>query len=302
MGRIAFVFSGQGDQYPGMGKDLYEKYEVAKRVFDECEAVRPGTIAQCFYGTEEELRLTINTQPCMFAMELAAAKVIEEMGIKPAALAGFSLGEVAALTVSGAVDLKTGFELVCKRAEFMQKASEEHEMTMAAVIKLSTEQIESLCNEFSNVYPVNFNCPGQITVSGVAEQMPKFYVRVKESGGRAIPLKVKCGFHSPFMKEAAEKFSMVLENSKIDPCKIPVYANLTANMYEYNAVELLSRQICSPVKWEQSIRNMIDNGVDTFVEIGPGKTLCNMIKKIDSSVKFYSVAELVDSLTEVEVC
>ena len=196
MGKIAFVFSGQGDQFPGMGKDLYEKYPVAKKIFDLCDDIRPGTSSQCFHGTEEELKETKNTQPCLFAMELAAATVLIEKGIAPDVVAGFSLGEVVAATVSGAFDSETGFRLVCKRGELMQSEAERFDTSMAAVVKLTPERVQEVCNKYSEVYPVNFNCPGQITVSGISSQMTNFFADVKAAGGRAIPLKVKGAFHS----------------------------------------------------------------------------------------------------------
>ena len=164
MGKIAFVFSGQGDQYPGMGKELAEKYPPAASVYEMCDSVRPGTSAQCFYGTEEELKETKNTQPCLFAVELAAASVLMEKGIKPDAAAGFSLGEVVAATVAGVFDNETGFRLVCRRGELMQREAEKFDTSMAAVVRLTREQLEELCGKYSNIYPVNFNCPGQITV------------------------------------------------------------------------------------------------------------------------------------------
>ena len=167
MGKIAFVFSGQGDQFPGMGKDLYEKYSVAKKIYDLCDEIRPNTSAQCFNGTEDELKETKNTQPCLFAMELAAASVLIEKGVAPDAVAGFSLGEVVAATVSGAFDNETGFRLVCKRGELMQREAEKFDTSMAAVVKLTPEQVQEVCGKYSDVYPVNFNCPGQITVSGL---------------------------------------------------------------------------------------------------------------------------------------
>lgn len=291
MGKIAFVFSGQGDQFPGMGKDLYEKYPVAKKVFDLCEANRPGTIKQCFEGTDEELKETKNTQACLFAMELAAANVLIEDGIIPNAVAGFSLGEVVAATVSGVFDHETGFKLVCKRGELMQREAEKQETSMVAVVKLNPEVVEELCDEFSFVYPVNYNCPGQISVSGLSEQITDFSAKVKTVGGRALPLKVKGAFHSPFMNEAAMDFEKELKSSKIHKPVIALYSNKTAMPYGENIVETLSSQICSPVKWENTINNMIADGVDTFIEIGPGKTLTNMIKKINAEVKACTVYE-----------
>ena len=299
MGKIAFVFSGQGDQYPGMGKDLYEKYPVAQKIYDLCDGIRPDTSAQCFNGTEDELKETKNTQPCLFAMELAAASVLMEKGIVPDAVAGFSLGEVVAATVSGTFGNETGFRLVCKRGELMQREAEKFDTSMAAVVKLTPEQVQSVCDKYANVYPVNFNCPGQITVSGLSSQMADFFADVKAAGGRAIPLKVKGAFHSPFMNEAANAFAEELANVEIKERTVPLYSNMTAEPYTKDVVELLSKQICNPVQWEKIIRNMIADGVDTFIEIGPGKTLTNMIKKISADVKAVNITEY---LAEVEVC
>ncbi len=302
MGRIAFVFSGQGDQHPGMGKDLLEEYPCAAEVFGMCDAFRPGTSAQCFNGTEEELKETSNTQPCLFAVELAMASVLRAKGIHPTAAAGFSLGEVVACKFAGKVGCDTGFMLVCRRGELMQRAAEKLDTSMAAVVKLSEESVYTLCSQFEGVYPVNFNCPGQITVAGLSDLMPAFTAAVKAAGGRAIPLKVKGGFHSPFMKEASEGFSEVLETVSFGKGNIEVYSNLTAEPYTDDAKGLLSAQICNPVRWEKSIRNMIDSGVDTFIEIGPGKTLTNMIGKIDANVKAYSASEMSVVLSEVKPC
>lgn len=299
MGKIAFVFSGQGDQFPGMGKDFYEKYPIAAKVYDMCENQRAGTLVQCFEGSEDELKETKNTQPCLFAMELAASSVLLEKGITPSAVAGFSLGEVVAATVSGIFDNETGFRLVCKRGELMQREAERFDTSMAAVIKMTPEQVREICEKYSDVYPVNFNCPGQITVSGLSSQMAEFFADVKTAGGRAIPLKVKGAFHSPFMKEAANAFAKELAQAEIKEKTVTLYSNMTAEPYTDDVVGMLSKQIESPVLWEKIIRNMIDDGIDTFIEIGPGKTLTNMIKKINLDVKAVSVSEY---LAEVEAC
>lgn len=297
MGKIAFVFSGQGDQYPGMGKDLVSKYSAAASIFDMCDTIRPGTSKQCFEGTEEELKETKNTQPCLFAMELAAAEVLFNKGVKPDALAGFSLGEVTAATAAGVFDNETGFKLVIKRGELMQKEAEKFDTSMAAVVKLTPEQVQEVCKGYSDVYPVNFNCPGQITVSGLASQMADFSADVKKAGGRALPLKLKGAFHSPFMEEAAKAFGEELAKADIKKNDITLYSDLTSEPYTDDVVGLLSKQICSPVLWEKIVRNMIADGVDTFIEIGPGRTLTNMIKKIDAGVKAQTVTEY---LAEVE--
>ena len=302
MGGVSFLFSGQGDQFPGMGQNLYETYPAAREAFDLCESLRPGTLEQCFRGTAEELKETRNTQPCLFAMELAAAAVLEEKGIVPEAVAGFSLGEVTAAAFTGIVDRETGFRLVCKRGALMQAAAEQFDTSMAAVVKLTPETVQALCSRYSQVYPVNFNCPGQITVSGLAEQMTAFAADVKAAGGRAIPLKVGGAFHSPFMAQAAQAFADELANAAMSKGRMPLYSNVTARPYDDNPRDLLSRQIASPVLWERIIRNMADAGMDTFIEIGPGKTLTNMVKKILPQAKTYCVAEMETLLKEVAGC
>ena len=302
MGGVSFLFSGQGDQFPGMGQNLYETYPAAREAFDLCESLRPGTLEQCFRGTAEELKETRNTQPCLFAMELAAAAVLEEKGIVPEAAAGFSLGEVTAAAFTGIVDRETGFRLVCKRGALMQAAAEQFDTSMAAVVRLTPETVQELCSRYSQVYPVNFNCPGQITVSGLAEQMTSFAADVKAAGGRAIPLKVGGAFHSPFMAQAAQAFADELANAAMSKGRMPLYSNVTARPYEEDPRTLLAKQIASPVLWERIIRNMADAGMDTFIEIGPGKTLTNMVKKILPQAKTYCVAEMETLLKEVAGC
>lgn len=299
MGKIAYVFSGQGDQYPGMGRELAEKYPAAANIFARCDKIRPGTSTQCFEGTKEELKETGNTQPCLFALELAAAEVLNAKNIKPDAVAGFSLGEVAAATYSGMFDIETGFSLVCRRGQLMQQEAEQFDTAMAAVVKLTQAEVEELCGRYSGIYPVNFNCPGQITVSGLSTQMDSFAQDVKAAGGRAILLNVRGAFHSPFMDRAALEFAKVLKATEIRERHTVLYSNLSGDVYTEDAVDLLSRQISAPVKWEEIIRKMIQRGTDTFVEIGPGKTLTNIIKKIDDNVKAVTVY---DYLAEVESC
>lgn len=294
MGKVAFVFSGQGDQYPGMGKNLFENYVPAAEVFRLCESLRPGTMEQCFRGTAEELQNTANTQPCLYAMELAAAAALAEKGVKADAAAGFSLGEVAAAAFTGLFDVSTGFRLVCHRGRLMQAAAEKHETSMAAVLKLTEAQVTALCEKYTEVYPVNFNCPGQISVSGAAEQMRQFSADVKAAGGRAVPLKVRGAFHSPFMQEASEAFGEILAQAQLGEARIPLYSNVTARPYSGDPAALLAKQIASPVRWEALIRNMIEDGFDTFVEMGPGRTLTNMIRKIDPAVKALTVTEYLE--------
>lgn len=292
MKKIAFVFAGQGAQYPGMGKTLYEASFAAKAVFDTCESIRPGTIAQCFEGTDEELKETVNTQPCMFAVELAAAEALREAGVTADFAAGFSLGEIAALAYSGAVSIEDGFRIVCERARLMQAAAETCDTSMAAVVKLPAEKVEELCAACDQVYPVNYNCPGQIACAGLASSMADFSAAVKAAGGRALPLKVKGGFHSPFMAEASSGFASVLAEFEIGEPKMPLYSNRTGLPYEAGRIrEGLAAQISSPVRWEDTVRHIIGEGADTFVEIGPGSTLSGLISKTDAGVKTYQAGD-----------
>ena len=305
MGKIAFVFAGQGAQYPGMGQELAQCSPAAAEIFAKLDALRPGTSAQCFGGTDEELKETKNTQPCMFAVELDAAAALEEGALRADMAAGFSLGEIGALTYTRAVDLETGFHLVCRPGELMQAAAEEQPTAMAAVLKLSNEEVEQVCAQFAQVYPVNYNCPGQVSVACAKEQLAPFSAAVKAAGGRALPLKVRGGFHSPFMATAAQGFAQVLEECQVGQPEMPLYSNRTGAVYEGDPKALLSQQIASPVRWETIVRNMIAAGADTFVELGPGKTLCGLIEKIDNTVKTYALstqADLETILKEVKGC
>lgn len=279
MGKIALVFAGQGAQYPGMGKSLYEVSAAARAVFDLAERRRPGTLAQCFAGTKEELTVTRNTQPCLYCVDLAAACALREAGVAPAALAGFSLGEIAALTFSGAVSPEDGFSIVCARGEAMQAAAEQTDAAMVAVVKLDNATVEGLCARFRRVYPVNYNCPGQLVVAGAREELEPFKAAVKEAGGKALPLAVGGGFHSPFMEGAAEAFAGVLARFAMKDPALPLYANATARPYEGDYRALLVRQMKSPVRWQGTVEAMLAAGIDTFIEVGPGKTLCGLIKK-----------------------
>lgn len=303
MDKIAFVFSGQGAQYSGMGKAFYTYSPAARRVFDMADNIRPGTLKQCFEGTPEELTVTENTQPCIYCVDLAAAAALREAGIDADMLAGFSLGEIAALAFSGAVTYEDGFKLVCRRAQHMQNASKAAPAAMAAVLKLSDDEVVALTKEFENVYAVNFNSPGQVVVSGEAGVLACFMARVKDAGGKAMPLKVSGGFHSPFMTAASDQFAAELDNFLISPPSVPLFSNVTAKPYEDDLKGLLARQIQSPVQWWRTVENMIELGAGTFVEVGPGKVLSGLVSRISDKVRIFNVEDdvsLQNTIAEVK--
>ena len=303
MKKIAFVFSGQGAQYSGMGKSLVESSPAARQVFDTADKIRPGTSMQCFEGTAEELSVTKNTQPCLYCVDLAAARALEEAGVHADFAAGFSLGEVAALTFAGVFSDEDGFSFVCRRAEAMQKAAEKNPGSMAAVLKLSNEQVEELCKSFSRVWPVNYNCPGQLVVAGEKGELESFCAKVSEAGGKAVPLAVSGGFHSPLMADAAEELKEVLETIPVQSPKLPVIANVTAEPYGEGVRELLTQQVKNPVRWQETVENLAAQGVDTFIECGPGKTLSGLIKKTVKDAKILRVEDaesLQDTLKAIQ--
>ena len=285
----ALVFSGQGAQYTGMGKDLYKNSPAAKAVFDMAESIRPGTIKQCFEGTKEELAVTINTQPCVFITDLAAAAAVAEKGVKIDCVAGFSLGEIAAIAFAGMLSYEDAFKLVCKRAELMDKAAKENPGAMAAIMKISPEQVEEICAGFEKAYPVNYNSPAQTVVAASQEEIDELCEKVKAVKGKAVKLAVSGAFHSPFMNGAADGLSEYLKDIELKEPNIPIYANATAQPYQDDYKMLISAQVNHPVKWQKSVENMIENGVNTFIEVGVGKTLTGLIKKINADVKAVNI-------------
>lgn len=289
MSKIAFVFSGQGAQAPGMGKELYDCSPAAKAVFDLADSIRPGTSQQCFEGTQEELNVTINSQPCLFACDLAAAKAAQERGIQPDCAAGFSLGEAAAVAFSGMLTEAEAFSMVCKRAELMNEAAQKNPGAMAAVMKLSPQQVETLCGPIENAWPVNYNSPKQTVVAASADTIDQVVEAASAQRGRAVKLAVSGAFHSPLMHSAADGLREYLASVSLREERLPVYANLTAGPYGEDKKETMAAQCENPVRWQKTIENMIANGVDTFIEVGVGKTLAGLIKKINPEVTVYQI-------------
>ncbi len=278
MASIVFMFAGQGAQYSGMGRELYESSPAARRIFERAEEIRPGTIDMCFNGPAEELNRTINTQPCLFTMDYACAQAAVEAGIQPDFCAGFSLGEVAAAGFVGIMDFDEAFRFVIRRGEEMQKCAEKLQGAMGAVLRLSAQQVEDICREFPDqAYPVNYNCPGQTVVACREDCFDAIAARVLEEKGRMMRLKVSGAFHTPWMGDASAALKEYLDGRKLKAPRLPIYANFNAQPYGEDAAELLAKQVCNPVRWQQAIENLRD--ADFFIELGAGKTLSGLVKK-----------------------
>lgn len=291
MGKLAIVFSGQGAQYPGMGKSLYESSAAAKKLYDEAEKFRPGTLELSFNGAAEELNKTKNTQPCLYLVDLCAALALREQGIEADGVAGFSLGEIAALAYAGAYTPEKGFEIVTNRGMFMQAAAEKCDTAMAAVLKLDSKTIEEICEQIDDLYPVNYNSPVQTVIAGSKEAVAAFKEKAKEYSARVIDLAVSAAFHSPYMNDAAAEFADYIRDIDIKAPEIPVYSNYDASPYGDDVYSTLSKQMNNSVRWKDTIEKMIADGYTDFIEAGAGKTLCGLIKKISTDVNIYSVED-----------
>ncbi len=304
MGKIAFLFAGQGSQAPGMGKELAENYPCADLVFDEAtEALGFDIKEMIFNGDKETLMITENTQPTIVTMSVAALRVLEKEGVKPDVVAGLSLGEYTAHVASGSLDFKDAVKLVRKRGKYMQEEVPVGKGAMAAILGLSADDVRKAANEASVVgicTGANFNCPGQIVVSGEKDAVAKCCDIAKGMGAkRAIMLDVSAPFHCELLTGAGEKLAREMENVAVSDMTVPVITNVTAEyIKDKDEIKpLLKKQVSSSVLWEDSIRRMIADGVDTFIEIGPGKALSGFMKKIDSSMRVFNVEDMA-SLTK----
>lgn len=292
----AFVFPGQGSQFVGMGKDLYENNTLAKKLFDQADEILGFKITDImFAGTDEQLKETKVTQPAVFLHSVISALCLGDE-FKPDMTAGHSLGEFSALVAAGALSFEDGLKLVAARANAMQKACEANPGTMAAIIALADDIIEKICKEISAdgnvVVPANYNCPGQLVISGNVEAINKACEAMKAAGAkRALPLKVGGAFHSPLMQPAKDELQAAIENTEFSTPKCPVYQNVDAKPHT-DAAEIkanLIAQLTSSVRWTASVQNMIAAGADEFIECGPGKALCGMIGRIDRSINAHGI-------------
>ena len=290
--KTVFMFSGQGAQYAGMGKDLYNNYTVAKEVFDRADEVLGYSIKDICFNNEEKLGMTEFAQPAILVMSIAALKVIEERGVRADMAAGLSLGEYSAYVASGAMDFEEAVALVQKRGKFMAEAVPNGEGAMYAIIGLDTELVEEACRQaveegLGLAIPANYNAPGQVVIAGKAEAAARAAEFAKEKGAKmAVKLKVSGPFHTELLKPAADKLGEELKKITISPMKIPVFTNVNAEIVqsEDDIIPILTKQICCPVRWEQIVRNMNEKGADTFIELGPGKTLCGFVKRLTGVV------------------
>lgn len=292
--KIAFLFPGQGSQAVGMGKDLYDNFEAAKNVFDSADKILGKSITTlCFEGPEENLKQTVNTQPCIVTMSIAALEALKsQLDITPTFTAGHSLGEYCAMYCSGVMNLETTLKAIQKRADLMGATKGG---AMAAILNAPEGSLEKALKEASEVGYVdvaNYNSPAQVVITGDENAVKKAGELLSEAGARrVVPLAVSGAFHSKFMEEAGHEFASFVQDLDMENAQVPVFTNVDAQatMLSAEFKNKMPKQIYSSVHWTQTIENMIQDGVDTFIEIGPGKVLAGLNRKIDSSVKSYNI-------------
>jgi [acyl-carrier-protein] S-malonyltransferase len=298
MGKVAFVFPGQASQYPGMGKELAEKYPAAHAVFEEADKALGFSISKiCFEGTEEELKLTANTQPAILTCSVATQRVLAEKGLLADFVAGHSLGEYSALTAAGALNFADAVQLVRKRGTYMQEAVPAGVGAMAAILGLSPAVVTDVCKRAAQgevCSAANLNSPDQTVVSGHAGAVKRAVELASQAGAkRAVILPVSAPFHSALMTPAQEKLEKDLRNTAFSKLQVPLVTNVDADTVESGAEarEALIRQVTMPVRWEESVRLLIDEGVNTFVEVGPGRVLTGLLRQIERSVSALNVED-----------
>ncbi|MCH5263180.1 MAG: ACP S-malonyltransferase [Lachnospiraceae bacterium] len=297
MGKIAFMFPGQGAQYVGMGQDFYEQIPICKEMFELASKAGGLDVPALCFEENEQINITEYTQIAMLAAEVAMLKAIEQKGLKPDVTGGLSLGEYGALAASGVMSAEDVFKIVRKRGIYMQEAVP-NGGAMMAVLGLDTEVIEKVCEETAGTVTIaNYNCPGQIVITGEDNAVQAAAQKLTEAGAkRCVPLNVSGPFHSPLLVGAGEKLAKELDNVEVQDIRIPYIANVTADYVTDKAdvKPLLQKQVSSSVKWQQTVERMIADGVDTFVEIGPGRTLSGFMRKINKDMKVYNVEKVED--------
>ena len=298
MSKIAFIYPGQGAQKAGMGADFYENSEIARYIFDQAGEELDLDMKELCFEENDRLDLTEYTQAAMVTTCLAMTRVAESKGLKADITAGLSLGEYPAIAAAGGMNDMDAIRLVRKRGILMEQAVPAGKGSMAAVMGMETEKIEEVIADISDVSIANYNCPGQIVITGLAEAVAEASEKLKSAGARrVIPLNVSGPFHSAMLITAGKELGKVLEGITLHQLKIPYVTNVTAEYVEdpSETKALLEKQISSSVRWQQSVENMIRQGVDTFVEIGPGRTLAGFMRKIDRNVKVYNIQTVEDA-------